>query len=75
MNINDPLQGYVFYLGLESYDLVTLSGFLYFWGFVFLAATTLVAIFKTENEEGSGSSGDDEPELGNLILILPDYAE
>ena len=39
MNINDPLQGYVFYLGLESYDLVTLSGFLYFWGFVFLAAT------------------------------------
>ena len=69
MNINYPVQGYVFYLGLESYDLVTLSGFLYFWGFVFLAATTLVAIFKTENEERSGSSGDDEPELGNNKLI------
>ena len=70
ININYPFQGYVFYLGLESYDLVTLSGFLYFWGFVFLAATTLVAIFKTENEEGSGSSSDEEPELGDLISII-----
>ena len=65
--MNDTLQGYVFYLGLESYDLVTLSGFLYFWGFVFLAATTLVAVFKTENEETNDSSGDGEPDLGYLI--------
>ena len=69
------MQGYVFYLGLESYDLVTLSGFLYFWGFAFLAATTLVAIFKTENDNENDSSGDDggEPEAdlgGNSIHIL-----
>ena len=56
------LQGYVFYLGLESYDLVTLPGFLWFWGFTFLVATTLVAIFKTENEDTGGPS--DEPDLG-----------
>ena len=61
------MQGYVFYLGLESYDLVTLSGFLYFWGFVFLAATTLVAVFKTENDE---SCNDGEADLGYLIPYL-----
>ena len=66
--MNSSRQGYVFYLGLESYDLVTLSGFLYFWGFVFLAATTLVAIFKTENEEDSSAEG--EPDLGNLLYRL-----
>ena len=47
---------------------MTLSGFLYFWGFVFLAATTLVAVFKTENEETNDSSGDGEPDLGYYLM-------
>lgn len=55
--------GYVAFIALESSEfcnsylraephsdgLVTLPGFLYFWGLVFLATTTLVAIFKHEN--------------------------
>ncbi|XP_044727688.1 acetyl-coenzyme A transporter 1 [Chrysoperla carnea] len=55
--------GYVFFMALESAEfcnnylrlepqsvgLVTLSGFLYFWGIVFLITTTLIAIFKHEN--------------------------
>ena len=43
--------GYVFYIGLESQGLITLSGFLLFWSGVFVAATTLVAIFKSEKAE------------------------
>jgi len=50
--------GYVGYMGLESYGLVTLSGFLMFWAVVFVGATTLVAIFKSETEDG------EEEELG-----------
>ena len=34
--------GYVFYMALESYKILTLSDFLYFWGCVFMLATTLV---------------------------------
>ncbi|XP_049809604.1 acetyl-coenzyme A transporter 1 [Schistocerca nitens] len=54
--------GYVVFMGLESAEfcnaylrsepepqgLVTLSGFLYFWGLVFLVTTTLVGLFKHE---------------------------
>lgn len=44
------------YLRLEPKDtgIVTLSDFLFFWGIVFLVSTTLVAIFKRENEHGKG---------------------
>jgi len=41
--------GYVFYMALESYKVLTLSDFLYFWRVVFMVATTLVAIFKHED--------------------------
>lgn len=64
--------GYVFYLGLESYGLVTLSGFLFFWGLVFLVATTLVAILKSENAGGSRTTATvaaaEEPEELELGL-------
>ncbi|XP_002731163.2 acetyl-coenzyme A transporter 1-like [Saccoglossus kowalevskii] len=57
--------GNVVFLALESADfcnkymrsepepegLITLAGFVYFWGFVFLITTTLVWWFKTENPE------------------------
>ncbi|XP_050521728.1 acetyl-coenzyme A transporter 1-like isoform X2 [Daktulosphaira vitifoliae] len=57
--------GYVVFITLESASfcnkwlraiespegLLTLQGFLYFWGFVFLFATTLVAIFKHEKDQ------------------------
>uniref|UniRef100_A0A3Q3QIL4 Acetyl-coenzyme A transporter 1 n=1 Tax=Monopterus albus TaxID=43700 RepID=A0A3Q3QIL4_MONAL len=60
--------GNVLFLALESADfcnkylriepkatgIVTLSDFLCFWGMVFLFSTTLVAIFKRENEPGKG---------------------
>ena len=52
--------GYVGYMGLESYGLVTLSGFLLFWAVVFVGATTLVAVFKSETE----ATGEDEEDLG-----------
>lgn len=65
--------GYVAFIALESSEfcnsylrteplpdgLVTLPGFLYFWGLVFLATTTLVAIFKHENHPRDSSSGGD----------------
>lgn len=54
------------YLGLdlESGGLVTLSGFLWFWGLVFLATTTLVAIFKRENDVPvSGEHREEQPDL------------
>lgn len=57
--------GYVAFIALESSDfcnsylrtipsnqgLVTLPGFLWFWGLVFLTTTTLVAIFKHESHK------------------------
>lgn len=57
--------GYVIFLVLESKEfnnkyifseprdegLVTLSGFLRFWGIIFLAITILIAIFKKENSD------------------------
>ena len=52
--------GYVFFMALESYGLVNLAGFLQFWAVVFLVATTLVALLKSESNESSP----DEPELG-----------
>ena len=52
--------GYVFFMALESYGLVNLAGFLQFWAVVFMVATTLVALFKSESSESSP----DEPDLG-----------
>ncbi|XP_069003696.1 acetyl-coenzyme A transporter 1 [Embiotoca jacksoni] len=44
------------YLRIEPKDsgIVTLSNFLFFWGVVFLVSTTLVAVFKRENEHVKG---------------------
>ena len=52
--------GYVFFMGLESYGLVTLASFLQFWAVVFMIATTLVAVLKSENNDVDT----DEPDLG-----------
>ncbi|XP_061575093.1 acetyl-coenzyme A transporter 1 [Cololabis saira] len=60
--------GNVLFLALESADfcnkylriepketgIVTLSDFLFFWGVVFFISTTLVAVFKRENEQVRG---------------------
>jgi len=56
--------GYVFFMGLESYGLVTLASFLQFWAVVFMVATTLVAVLKTEVSESEASVASDEPDLG-----------
>jgi len=54
--------GYVFFMALESYGLVTLPGFLQFWAVMFVIATTLVAVLKSES--GAEESASDEPDLG-----------
>ncbi|KAF3692954.1 Acetyl-coenzyme A transporter 1 [Channa argus] len=60
--------GNVLFLALESADfcnkylriepkgtgIITLPDFLFFWGMLFLVTTTLVAVFKSENEHGKG---------------------
>jgi len=52
-------MGYVFFMALESYGMVTLPGFLQFWAVVFLITTTLVAVLKSEAREQ-----EEEEELG-----------
>lgn len=73
--------GYVVFLALESRDfcinylgqddaIVTLSGYLYFWGIVFIITTTLVWLLKAEvDSEGNES---DEPDfgLGGTYMML-----
>nr|XP_008197242.1 PREDICTED: acetyl-coenzyme A transporter 1 [Tribolium castaneum]XP_971594.2 PREDICTED: acetyl-coenzyme A transporter 1 [Tribolium castaneum] len=46
------------YLRAEPRDtgIVTLQGFLYFWGWVFILSTTLVAVFKKESEARGGQN-------------------
>ncbi|GAB0098172.1 acetyl-coenzyme A transporter 1 [Sergentomyia squamirostris] len=80
--------GYVVFMALESTEFcntylrrtpapegfVTLSGFLWFWGVVFLVTTTLVAIFKRENDVNSRKPTN-EPELNikqsySLLLTI-----
>jgi len=56
--------GYVFYMALESYGLVTLAGFLQFWSVVFMVTTTLVAVFKKEVDQSQDGSEEDELDLG-----------
>ena len=78
--------GYVVFMALESKDfcntylglelegeggLVTLSGFLWFWGLVFLSTTTLVALFKTETRESSHSPAEQEElSVGQTYKLL-----
>ncbi|KAG0710695.1 Acetyl-coenzyme A transporter 1 [Chionoecetes opilio] len=70
--------GYVVFLALESQDfcvnylgqsgsLVTLSGFLYFWGIVFCITTTLVWIFK--HEEPASQEEQEEGLLGTYKVL------
>ena len=69
--------GYVVFMAFESKEfcnkyiysehkdegLVTLSGFLYFWGITFLVTTTLVGFFKKENKE-TKEQLEEHPDLG-----------
>ena len=43
--------GYVFFMGLESYGLVSLPGFLRFWAVMFVVATTLVSSIVSSKSE------------------------
>ncbi|KAL3185785.1 hypothetical protein MRX96_028678 [Rhipicephalus microplus] len=70
--------GNVVFLALESADfcnrylrsepqkdgIVTLDGFLYFWGIVFMVTTTLVALFKHERDKSATDEDDGHPDLG-----------
>lgn len=69
--------GYVVFMAFESKEfcnkyifsepsnegLVTLSGFLWFWGITFLVTTTLVGLFKKENPE-TREQLEENPDLG-----------
>lgn len=64
--------GYVLFMALESPEfcngylrsipsdqgIVTLPGFLYFWGWIFICCTTFVAIFKRETAEKNTQTDD-----------------
>ena len=54
--------GYIGYMALESYGILKLPDFLTFWGYTFIIVTTLVAIFKQEND-------------GRLVFILTHYSK
>jgi len=56
-------MGYVFYMALESYGVLTLKDFLNFWAVIFMIATTLVAILKSEKDVDQCGE-QDEPDLG-----------
>lgn len=51
----------------QPYGLVTLPGFIYFWGFVFLISTTLIALFKSDPEH---STADGELDLKGTYQML-----
>merc|ERR1712179_672200 len=52
------------FMALESYGLVTLPGFLQFWAVMFIIATTLVAVFKSEVGGDEAAAAGEEPDLG-----------
>ncbi|CAF1378873.1 unnamed protein product [Adineta ricciae] len=54
--VRQPLQ-----MELQPTGLITLPGFLTFWGFVFAISTTLIALFKHETDETHDSN---EPHFG-----------
>ncbi|KAG6443728.1 acetyl-coenzyme A transporter 1 isoform X2 [Manduca sexta] len=72
--------GYVLFLALESpyfcnkylrtdpeeTGLVTLASFLWFWGWVFIVTTTIIAIFKHENND---SNSRDDPVRGPSDIV------
>lgn len=55
-------MGYVLFIALESYGLITLPGFMKFWAVVFLVATSLVAVLKHERDENGVGEGQEEQE-------------
>uniref|UniRef100_A0A915CBA8 Acetyl-coenzyme A transporter 1 n=2 Tax=Parascaris univalens TaxID=6257 RepID=A0A915CBA8_PARUN len=53
----------------QPYGLVSLSGFVFFWGWVFLITTTLVLIFKKEVDHSITPSSPDEGEELELGIV------
>ncbi|CAF1373492.1 unnamed protein product [Didymodactylos carnosus] len=51
----------LFLLPEANHGLVTLPGFLFFWGFIFIISTTFIALFKHEEDDTVHS---DEPHFG-----------
>jgi len=66
-------MGYVFFMALESYGLVTLPEFLKFWALVFMISTTLVALMKSEkdsDQSGTDNEGDIERGVVDTYKLL-----
>lgn len=79
--------GYVVFIALESADFcntylrsdasaagfVTLPGFLFFWGLVFLVTTSLVALLKRETAERGEQIGDSSADVEQQLNIRDSY--
>jgi len=62
-------MGYVFFMALESYNLVTLPGFLKFWAVTFVISTTLVALLKHEKDTDDIRNGEEaDNELNRGVM-------
>lgn len=81
--------GYVLFMALESAEfcngylrsvpadegILTLPGFLYFWGWVFIATTTLIAIFKREEVEKAHKDGELDMDIKHAYKLLWDIVK
>ncbi|XP_018323902.1 acetyl-coenzyme A transporter 1 isoform X2 [Agrilus planipennis] len=54
----------------QKEGIVTLPGFLYFWGWIFLLTTTVVALFKTERKEDVEHDNFANGDLKKAYLLL-----
>ena len=59
-------MGYVFYMALESYGVLTLKDFLNFWAVIFIIATSLVAILKQEKDQSVVTDDNEDSDVEDL---------
>lgn len=81
--------GYVLFMALESPEfcnaylraepsnqgILTLPGFLYFWGWTFVIMTTLIALFKHEDSEKAHKDGEVNMDIKHAYKLLWDIVK
>ena len=66
-------MGYVFYMALESYGVLTLKDFLNFWAVIFIIATSLVAILKQEKDQSVVTDDNEDCDVEEDLGISGTY--
>ena len=66
-------MGYVFYMALESYGVLTLKDFLNFWAVIFIIATSLVAILKQEKDQSVVTDDNEDSDVEEDLGISGTY--